>query len=102
VANSLDGTVSRVDPATDAVVATVHVGEGPSDVAVGGGGVWAASEARGTVTRLDPETNTAVATIDVASAPRCGRGGRRRHVGGHSRGADQPPGRHPPADLHHR
>jgi peptide/nickel transport system substrate-binding protein len=69
VANSLDGTISRVDPASDAVVATVWVGDGPSAVAVGGGGVWAASEVRGTVSRLDPNTNTVAGTIEVGSAP---------------------------------
>ena len=34
VANTLDGTVSRIDPATNAVVATVQVGEGPAALAV--------------------------------------------------------------------
>ena len=42
---------------------------GPSAVAVGPDGVWAASEVRGTVSRLDPDTNTVAATIQVGSAP---------------------------------
>jgi virginiamycin B lyase len=47
VANGLDGTVSRIDPGTDTVVA---------------------SEVRGTVTRLDPHTNAVARTVDVGSA----------------------------------
>ncbi|HLG08303.1 MAG TPA: hypothetical protein VI409_06505, partial [Gaiellaceae bacterium] len=40
VANSLDGTVSRIDPETGDVVATVEVGEGLQRVAAGEGAVW--------------------------------------------------------------
>ena len=74
------GTVSEVDPATDAVVRTVHLQAGsvtgvdsgtgptttiapgqtaPSDpdtVAVAGGGVWVGDGASGTVVELDPRT----------------------------------------------
>jgi DNA-binding beta-propeller fold protein YncE len=69
VANSLDGTVSRIDPARDTVAATIGVGDGASAVAVSPSAVWAASELRGTLARLDPDTNTVVRTIDVRSAP---------------------------------
>ena len=40
VANSGDGTVSRIDPASGNVVATIEVGGNPASVAVGEGGVW--------------------------------------------------------------
>jgi YVTN family beta-propeller protein len=40
VANTLDGTVTRVNPRTNKVVATIHLGHLPSWVAVGGGRVW--------------------------------------------------------------
>ena len=40
VANSADGTVSRVDPETDEVVATITVGASPQDIVVAGGLVW--------------------------------------------------------------
>ena len=40
VVNSLDGTVSRIDPATNDVVATVEVGNDPRRVAVGDDEVW--------------------------------------------------------------
>ena len=40
VANSLDGTVTRVDPQTNKVVATIKLGHTPSWVAIGGGRIW--------------------------------------------------------------
>jgi YVTN family beta-propeller protein len=42
VANRDDGTLSRIDPSTNRVVATIHVGGQPESVAVGGGAVWVA------------------------------------------------------------
>jgi YVTN family beta-propeller protein len=40
VANAGDGTVSRIDPRTARVVATIQVGHRPQGVAVAGGAVW--------------------------------------------------------------
>ena len=40
VANSGDGTVSRIDPSTNSVVATIRVGNSPLGIAVGAGYVW--------------------------------------------------------------
>jgi YVTN family beta-propeller protein len=40
VANYLDGTISRIDPATNSVVDTIAVGRWPEHVAAGQGGVW--------------------------------------------------------------
>jgi YVTN family beta-propeller protein len=40
VANSLDGTVSRIDPQQGNVVATIRVGRRPQGIAVGAGKVW--------------------------------------------------------------
>jgi YVTN family beta-propeller protein len=40
VTNYLDGTVSRVDPTMNEVVATIEVGPHPDHIAVGEGGVW--------------------------------------------------------------
>ena len=40
VANSLSGTVSRIDPGTDSVTKTIPVGGAPHSVAVAGGRVW--------------------------------------------------------------
>ena len=39
-----DGTVSRIDPNSGRVVATITVGGTPEDVAVGAGAVWVTVE----------------------------------------------------------
>ena len=70
VANSLDGTVSRIDPQTNRVTATIPVGDGPAAIAVGAGGVWVANEFAGTVARIDPATDTVTRTITVGNRPR--------------------------------
>jgi YVTN family beta-propeller protein len=45
VANVIDGTVSRIDPRSRRVVATVHVGGNPSEIDAGPDGVWVTSHA---------------------------------------------------------
>jgi YVTN family beta-propeller protein len=45
VTNYDDDTVSRVDPATNEVVATIEVGPHPDHIAVGESGVWVAVHA---------------------------------------------------------
>jgi YVTN family beta-propeller protein len=40
VANSAAGTVSRIDPETNEVVATIAVGNRPVGIAVGASNVW--------------------------------------------------------------
>ena len=40
VANSLDGSVSRVDPGTNTLARAIPVGAAPRDVAVGEGAIW--------------------------------------------------------------
>jgi YVTN family beta-propeller protein len=46
VANNRDGTVSRIDPRTNEVVATIRLGNSPRAIAVGGGAVWVTVQAR--------------------------------------------------------
>src|SRR6188472_2360594 len=70
VANRGADTVSRIDLATQAVVATVNVGASPLSVAVGEGSVWVANNLGDSVSRIDPRTNRAVHTIAVGKAPR--------------------------------
>jgi YVTN family beta-propeller protein len=50
VANSRDGTVSRIDPATSRVVATIHLGNSPRRIAVGAGKVWVTVQAASAAT----------------------------------------------------
>jgi YVTN family beta-propeller protein len=63
VQNNGDSSVSRIDPATDTVLATIHVSGRPiqgGDIAVGGGSVWArVSDVL--VAQIDIATNTVVA-----------------------------------------
>jgi YVTN family beta-propeller protein len=45
VSSFLDRSVSRIDPETDSVKATIHVGMSPRDLAYGGGAVWTVGDA---------------------------------------------------------
>lgn len=68
------GTVTRIDPATGAVVAVIEVGGYPQGIAAGFRGVWVASGnppsgVNGAVTRIDPRTNEAVSVIPVPDVP---------------------------------
>lgn len=61
IASSAGAT--RVDPRTGRTVARVPIGNGPSDVAIGAGGVWISDGEDGSLTRIDPETNEVAAII---------------------------------------
>jgi YVTN family beta-propeller protein len=69
VANALDGTVSRIDPETGAVAATIPVGSSPSALLAAGGSVWVANRYSGTVAEIDPRRNRVVATMHVGGTP---------------------------------
>jgi YVTN family beta-propeller protein len=66
-----DSTVSRIDPNTNSVSATIHVRGQPSGVAVSPGAVWVADTRGPGVTRIDPATNRVVATIRVGPTRVC-------------------------------
>jgi YVTN family beta-propeller protein len=59
-----DNTLSRIDPNTNRVVATIPVSEFPADLAIGYGAVWAS--VNGTIIRVDPQSNQVTATIPFA------------------------------------
>jgi YVTN family beta-propeller protein len=63
------GTVSRIDPRTNAVVATIPVGADPFGIAVGEGSVWVANRRGFSISRIDPSTNKVVAAIPVGNRP---------------------------------
>jgi YVTN family beta-propeller protein len=65
VHNSAQGTVVRIDPKTNKLVATIPVGQGLGDVVLGPGAVWVATRDDKTVSRIDPATNRVVATIKL-------------------------------------
>jgi YVTN family beta-propeller protein len=68
-----DGTVTRVDPATNTVAwrVTLNTSLGvasPVGVAAGGGSVWAADNSSDEVWRLDPATGAVLGTAHVGDA----------------------------------
>src|SRR5262249_40679909 len=70
VSNADANSVSKIDPATRAVVDTIpNVGHSPSGITVGDGDVWVANSLDGTVVRIDPHTDTVAQTIDVGNGP---------------------------------
>jgi virginiamycin B lyase len=63
------GILSRIDPATNSIVATIPVGLDPFGVSVGEGSVWVANRTGFTISKVDPATNGVVATIPVGNRP---------------------------------
>jgi YVTN family beta-propeller protein len=68
VANTLDGTVSRIDRDPDRVV-TIPVGGTPAGLAFGAGSLWVADGDARTVAQLEPGANKVVQRIAVGNAP---------------------------------
>jgi virginiamycin B lyase len=69
VMNQDDGTVSRIDPETDSVVAAVQASEGRipgGDIAFGDGAVWVRTESE-LATAVDPETNEVTRVLGPAA-----------------------------------
>jgi|GEM_PF-3462809 len=58
-------TVTRFDPATNAVQAVVAVPDPASVLADGGGSIWLTSVPGDSLTRIDPATNTVTGTISL-------------------------------------
>ena len=61
--------MTRVEPRTGSVVATIPVGPGPSALAVGEGGVWVVNRHVGTLWRIDPATNAPTEVVHIGSDP---------------------------------
>jgi len=68
VANSADGTVTRIDPAT-LMATTIPVGHGPDAVAVNAAGVWVANAGDDALVRINPDTGAVAATASVGDDP---------------------------------
>ena len=70
VANSGDGTVSRINAAAGTVVQTIQVGNVPDAIASGPSGIWVADQGDATVDRIDPATgNVTMRGIQVGGFP---------------------------------
>jgi virginiamycin B lyase len=59
------GTVTRIDPKTNAIVATITVGRGFGQMAIGSDAVWVVNHDYATVSKIDRQTNKVVDTIDL-------------------------------------
>lgn len=70
VANSLDGTVSRVSADTNHEVDHYTVGNTPTGVAAGNGSIWVTNAGDGTVMQLDARSGALERTLDLHSPVR--------------------------------
>jgi len=67
--NSAEGTVSRINPATHAVVTQIPVGSQPTALTVTGTDVWVSNSGEATVTRINTAANAVVETVAVGNVP---------------------------------
>ena len=67
--DSTEGTLSRINPATHAVIEQIPVGSAPSAVAITGENVWVANSGDGTVSRINAAADRVVQTIPVGNLP---------------------------------
>ena len=64
------GTLARIDPATNKIVAEIYVAPGSYAVAFGENAVWVTSHEKSTLTRVNAQTNVIEHTIPVGPKPR--------------------------------
>jgi YVTN family beta-propeller protein len=69
VANAASDTVSVIDADTNAVMATIAVGDRPTGVLAVGSRVYVTNESSGTVSVINVATNAVVATVAVGVRP---------------------------------
>ena len=69
MSNTLDGTVSRIDPETQDV-RTIDVGAAPAGLAFGAGSLWVANSEARTVAQVDPQTEKVLQSIPAGNGPR--------------------------------
>jgi YVTN family beta-propeller protein len=67
--DSTDGTLSRINPTTHAIIQQIQVGSAPSAVAVTPGNVWVANSGDGTVSQINTAADRVVQTIPVGNTP---------------------------------
>jgi hypothetical protein len=64
------GTLTRIDPSTNAFPARIEVGtSAPYNVWAGAGSIWVAGDQAAEIVRIDPTTNAVVAHIAVGDGP---------------------------------
>ena len=65
VANSLDGTVSRIDAETNTVVQTIEAGNFPLGIAYANGAIWVANSGDDTIGKIDAGTGKPLRTLPI-------------------------------------
>jgi len=63
------GSIARIDPIANVVVAEIHTSPGAVSLAFGDGALWVANPEKNTVTRINPHNNLIVEEIKVAGGP---------------------------------
>ncbi len=75
VSNSQDGTVMRVDPVTNDILATVSIPDGTSGLVVAPDGIWTSDrDGKGLLSRIDPASNAVTDRITLPLLPPGGEG----------------------------
>lgn len=69
VSSAATGTIARVDPATNTVIASVRVDPDSDYLSFGFGALWAASGTSQTLQKIDPHTNSVVAKTPLGRTP---------------------------------
>ncbi len=65
-----EGKMSRINPKTNKVAATIDVPAGSASVIYGDGAVWVTTPAKNMLTRVDVKTNKVTDSIEVGKGPR--------------------------------
>ena len=69
VLNSIDNTVSRIDPESDTMTASVEVGTDTADIALSAGDLWVTNPAQNRVSRVDGGTDEVVGRVPTGLLP---------------------------------
>ena len=80
--DSTDGTLSRINPATHAVIDQIPVGSAPTAVTVTGQDAWVTNSGDGTVSQINTAADRVVNTIRGGQPPGRHRQRAKRRVGG--------------------
>jgi YVTN family beta-propeller protein len=63
------GTIKRLDPASNKVVASIQTGPQPTSLALGDAAIWVSNHFSNLVTHVDPATNSVEATVPLEGNP---------------------------------
>ena len=69
VPTDAEGVISRIDPTTNEVIASVEVVPGTFFLAFGEGALWAVASGENLLQRVDPETNAVTGSVKLGEQP---------------------------------